>query len=209
MALEQASQERVSEKFSQAELERIGRFLADAASEFANHGCNDFGCPATAENKALFIAIIKWQAGQSWGDPDPTWIKNVEEVQSENEQIFSFDNWAMGYFAQRCRGLVHNAAGAGELSSAELRLMASLLDLMVEWREMDHKDRGVTEDYTLTATDENRRFLAEVIKHEGQAGWERMVEDIMSSDDEIAVVDFWIMRYFSDRCRALAEAPLN
>jgi hypothetical protein len=36
------------------------------------------------------------------------------------------------------------------------------------------------------------------------AAWERMVADVRQSDDEIAVPDCWIMRYFSDRCKELA-----
>src|ERR1700728_3505859 len=107
---------RTAEKLSPAELGIIGGLLADAAGEFANHSCNDFSCKATAENKAIFIAIIKWQAGQPAGDPDPVWIENVEKVQAENEKIVSFDNWAMGYFAQRCTALAKDTAGVPGLS---------------------------------------------------------------------------------------------
>jgi hypothetical protein len=43
-----------------------------------------------------------------------------------------------------------------------------------------------------------------VIKHEGSAGWERRVDDVMDSNDEIVVLDVWIMRYYPDRCKELA-----
>ena len=194
----------VAEKLSPTELGRIGDLLDDAASEFANHSCNDFGCRATAENKALFIAIIKWQVGQPGGDPDPKWIDYVEKVPTENEQIYSFDNWAMGYFAQRCKTLAKNAASAPGLSTAELGMIAALLDEMVDFREIDLEDDDITVDYTLSATDENKQFIASVIKHEGSAGWERRVEEVMQSGDEIVVPEHWVMRYFSDRCRELA-----
>jgi hypothetical protein len=191
-------------KLSPTELGRIADLLADAASEFANHGCNDFGCSATAENKAIFTAFIKWQAAQPGGDPDPTWIENVENVQGENEEIYSFDHWAMGYFAQRCKALAKDAASAPVLSIAELGIIAKLLDLMVEWREIDLDEHDITVDYTLSATDENKQIIAGVIKHEGSDGWERMVEEVMQSHDEIAVPEHWLMRYFSSRCKELA-----
>lgn len=194
----------VAEPLAPIELGRIGDLLNDAASEFANHGCNDFGCRATPENKALFIAIIQWQAGQPGGDPDPQWIDYVEKVQAENEQIYSFDNWAMGYFGQRCKRLAKNAASVSGLSSAELEMIAALLDVMVDFREIDLEDHGVTVDYTLNAADENKRFIASVIKHEGSDGWERMVEEVMRSNDEIAVPEHWIMCYFAGRCKELA-----
>jgi hypothetical protein len=192
-----------SEKLSQAELRSIGEFLADAAGEFADHGCNDFSCASTPENKAVFTNIIEWQAGEGWGDPDPKYLDSLEKAYAENEEIVSFDNWAMGYFAQRCKALAQDASGSPGLSAAELRMMAALLDLVVESREMDRDDHDITVDYTLSATDENKLFLASVIKHEGLADSERMVADVRQSDDEIAVPDYWIMRYFSDRCKKL------
>ena len=205
MTLEPRSQDAVPEKFSQADLRRMGGFLTDAADEFSQHGCNDFGCMATAENKALFIRIIKWQTEQAGGDRDPQWLENVERVQAEDKEIFSFDNWAMGYFGQRCDALAkNNAASASELSPAELNMIAALFDVMVDFREIDQEDHDITVDYTLSATDENKQFIAKVIKHEGDAGWERMVEGVMNSEDEIAVLDVWIMRYYSDRCKKLA-----
>ena len=192
------------EKLSQAELRSIGEFLADAAGEFADHGCNDFSCASTAENKAIFTNIISWQAGQGWGDPDPKYLDSLEKAYAGNEELVSFDKWAMGYFAQRCQALARDTASSPGLSAAELRMMAALLDLMVEFREMDRDDHDITVDYTLSATDENKLFLASVIKHEGPADWERMVADVRQSDDEIAVPDYWIMRYFTDRCKELA-----
>jgi hypothetical protein len=189
---------------SPSELGTIGDLLGDAAGEFAEHGCNDFGCPATEENKALFIGIIQWQAEQDGADPDPTLIESVEKVQAENEEIYSFDNWAMGYFAQRCQSLVRNPAGASGLSAAEFRMMAALLDLMVEFREIDLEDHDITVDYTLSATDENKQFIASVIEHEGASGWERRVAEVMQSNHEIVVPEHWITRYFSDRCKDLA-----
>jgi len=192
------------DKLSQAELRNIGEFLADAADEFADHSCNDFSCAPTPENKAVFTNIIEWQAGEDWGDPDPTYLDSLEKAYAENEEIVSFDNWVMGYFAQRLKALAQDASGSPGLSAAELRMMAALLDLVIEFREMDRDDHDITVDYTLSATDENKLFLASVIRHEGLADSERMVADVRQSDDEIAVPDYWIMRYFSDRCKKLA-----
>ena len=191
-------------KLSPIELSRIENLLADAAAEFANHSCNDFSCTATAENKAIFVAIVKWQAGQPSGDPDPSWIEEIEKVHIENEKIVSFDNWAMGYFAQRCKALAKSAANEPGLSPAELGMISALLDVMVEFREIDPKDRDAMVDYTLSATDENKRFIAAVITHEGGDGWQRRVAEVMLSNDEIAVPEHWLMRYFSDRCKEFA-----
>jgi hypothetical protein len=194
----------VAGKLSPSELGTIGDLLGDAADEFTEHSCNDFGCPATEENKALFIAIIQWQAQQEGTDPDPTLIESVETVQAEDEQIFSFDNWAMGYFAQRCQALAKIPASAPGLSAAELLVSAALLDVMVDFREIDLEDHDITVDYTLTATDENKQFIAGVIKHEGGAGWEGRVAEVMQSNHEIVVPEHWITRYFSSRCKELA-----
>jgi hypothetical protein len=190
-------------KLSPTELSRIGDLLRDAADEFANHSYNDFSCRATAENKVIFIAIARWQAGQPSGDPDPTWIENIERVQTGNGKIVSFDNWAMGYFAQRCGALAKGTASEPALSPAELGMIAAVLDLMAEFREIELKDRNVTVDYTLSAADENKQFIAAVIRHEGCDGWQDRVAEAMQSDTEIAVPEHWVMRYFSDRCREL------
>jgi len=189
---------------SPSELGTIGDLLGDAAGEFAEHGCNDFGCPATEENKALFIAIIQWQAAQAGAAVDPTLIESVEQVQAPNQEIYSFDNWAMGYFAQRCRSLAKNATGVLGLSVAELRMIGALLDLMVEFREIDLEDHDITVDYTLSATDENKQFIASVVEHEGVAGWERRKAEVMQSKREIVLPEHWITRYFADRCKQLA-----
>ena len=191
-------------KLSPTELSRIGELLRDAADEFANHSYNDFSCRATAENKVIFIAIAKWQAGQPSGDPDPTWIDNIERVQTGNGKIVSFDNWAMGYFAQRCKALAKGTTSEPELSPAELGMIAALLDLMVEFRETVLKDHDLEANYTLSATDADKQFIAAVIKHEGSDGWESRVADAMQSDAEIAVPEHWLMLYFADRCRELA-----
>jgi hypothetical protein len=194
----------VRENLSQADLERVGKLLADAADEFSQHSCNDLTCPATAQNKSLFTTIIKWQAEQDGTNADPILLDYVDKVRSKNEKIFTYDNWAMGYFAQRCKALGSCAEGAPELSPDELSLIAALFDLMVEYREIDRDDHGIEVDYTVNASSENKNFIAEVIKHERQAGWQQMVVDVGNSQEEIAVIDVLIMRYYSDRCKKLA-----
>jgi len=206
MTLECASDKDFPEKFSQTDLDRMGRFLADAAGEFSQHSCNDFTCMATAENKALFTKIIHWQAEQDGEDADPQLLDYVAKVQSEHEKIFTYDNWAMGYFAQRCEVLSKTPSGAPELSPAELNLITELFDVMVDFREIDRDDHGITVDYTLTPTDDNKRFIAKVIKHEGAADWGAAVDGIMNSDEEISVLDIAIMRYYADRCKELATS---
>jgi hypothetical protein len=96
-----------------------------------------------SDNFAAAVRIMLNVAWQPGGDRDPTWIDNVEKVQGENEEIFSFDNWAMGYFAQRCTALANDTSSVPVLSIAELGMIAALLDLMVEFREIDLARRGI------------------------------------------------------------------
>jgi hypothetical protein len=179
-------------RLSSAELRIIGDFLADAAGEFSDHSCNDFAAPAIPENRALFIAVAKWQAAQPDGDRDPQRIADIEHA--EGETVVSFDNWVMGYFAQRCHTLASDPSSSSELSRAELALLASVLNLMVEYREIDRDDHDITVDYTLSATDENKRFLSAVAAHEGATA------RVQQAGDEISVPDYWVMRYFEGRC---------
>jgi hypothetical protein len=205
MTVETISAEHGPKSFSREDLNRIGQLLADAADEFSQHSCNDFTCIATSENKALISSITHWQAEQEGVDADPELLANVDETQSENEKIFAYDNRAMGYFAQRCSVIATDAAGAAELSSAELKMIIDLFDVMIDLREIDQEERDLTVDYTLSPTDEQKRFVADVIKRDADPGWERMVECVMQSDDEISVLGIAIMRYYCDRCKELAH----
>jgi hypothetical protein len=85
--------------------------------------------------------------------------------------------------------------------------MAALLDLAVEYREMDYSDHDISVEYTLAATKENKAFFAAVIQQRDDAECEGKLDEIMAADDEIAVLDFWIMAYFSARCKRLAATP--
>ena len=114
----------------------------------------------------------------------------------------------MGYFAQRCETLCKGVASEPALSPAEFGIIAALLDLMVEFREIDLKERNLIVDYTLSPTDENKQFIAAVIKHQGGAGSEGRVAEAIQSGAELVVPEHWVTRYFSDRCREHAAQPL-
>lgn len=204
MTTNQTCAENFSEPLSSTELKQIGAFLEEAAGELSQHSCNDFTVRASQENKIVFLAIVKWQATQDWGDTDAEWTANIENVSDENKTLFTFDNWAMSYFAHRCNELATSKTNVLEWSAAELNIMAALLDLAVEYREMDYSDHDIAVEYTLAATKENKAFFAEVIKQRGGSECEGKLNEIMDSDDEIAVLDFWIMDYFSARCKKLS-----
>jgi hypothetical protein len=199
--------ENFSEPLSNTELKQIRAFLEEAAGELSQHSCNDFTVRASKENKVVFLAIVKWQATQDWGDTDPEWTALIENVSDEDKTLFTFDNWAMSYFAHRCSELAAGKTNVLEWSSAELNIMAALLDLAVEYREMDYSDHDISVEYTLAATKENKVFFAAVIQQRDDAECESKLDEIMAADDEIAVLDFWIMAYFSARCKRLAATP--
>jgi hypothetical protein len=140
------------------------------------------------------------------GDRDPQRIADLEHARGEN--VVSFDNWVMGYFAQRCRALASDASNSPRLSPAELAMMASVLDLIVECREIDRDDHGTTVDYTLSATDENKRFLTAVIQNESGPDAVSLIAQLDRAGDEIAVPDYWVMRYCREGVfQVVAERP--
>jgi len=203
MAYEPESAREVGSGLSDLDLGRVAAFLADAADEFSQHSCNDFTFGATAENKAILTWILKWRAEQVGEDSDSELLETVDCTQPEHGQLCFYDNWVMSYFSERCAMLAKNAPGAPDLSPAELNLIADLFDRMIAWREIAKRDHDVTVKYTVSATDYNKRFIAKVIKHGAETGWEQKATDILNSEEEVAVIDILIMRYYSDRCKAL------
>jgi hypothetical protein len=57
-----------AEGLSAEELKLIVMFLETAAGGFEQHGCNDFMLPATAENKAIFVAVLEHRYARHAGE---------------------------------------------------------------------------------------------------------------------------------------------
>ena len=66
--------------------------------------------------------------------------------------------------------------------SAAVPLIVLFVAVVPQWPLSYRKvgtRRRVTVDYTLSATDENKQFIAGGIKHEGSAGWESRVDEVV------------------------------
>ncbi len=181
---------------SKTELELITEFLNDYEGDCANHGCNDFICPATEGNKAILIAAICHSEPEEEERND--WL---EKVAISDEELFILDYWLVGYLAARCQKLLSKPAENKLLTGAELELIATVLELAAE-EHLRHFSNGAEVGFTQLATPENKAFFAEVIKQHGGAQSESELKKLLAADDEITVPDFWVMRYFSARCKA-------
>ncbi len=190
---------KAGENLSSMELALIADFLRDYSDECIDHSCNDFYCPATQENKAIVIAAIAHRG------PDESQRDELLALLEEaRDQVFIFDDWMMAYLAFRCQGLADEPEAFPPLAPAELNIIADSLGLPAGEREED-LSQGYEVEFTLPASGENKAFLAAVVKHRADAGWEKTVTEMMTSSDEVSTLDFWVMRYLQSRCVSLAR----
>ena len=69
--------------------------LREAASEFSNHGCNDFTLPNTPENLQFANSVEKWSCGEENND-------------SKSEKIYLNDYTVMNYLANLLEKEIQN-----------------------------------------------------------------------------------------------------
>lgn len=114
------------------ELSAIAARLDSAVEEFEDRSCNDYPLQATAENKSIALATLKFI--EATGDFEEDWDDFASDVRDADDEIECFDNWLMAYMAHRCKKLATGNGGAA-LSKAEREVISGLLDLIDELKE--------------------------------------------------------------------------
>lgn len=197
---------------SSAELTMIAEFLSDAAVEFSEHSANDFLLPATAENKAIFAAVL---AHHDEHEPDYKHQLTVEEIMAATDEVFIYDDWAMAYFEQRCKAIL-NVPGTPPLSPSELYAVSLLLIYAHEFH-LNASD-SVCYDLSYPATADNRAIVSATValiasemdsypdpyRQQVREAMEQVRQSLGESSEEIDVPDFWLMQYLSERCKQLS-----
>lgn len=191
-----------SDALSNRELALIADSLATAADEFANRSCNDFSFPATPENQAIGAAIARHRDPGDW-DTDHTLAAFLAQIAASKERVVVYDNWAAGYFAEFCKRLAA-ITPTGQLSAAELEIIAELLESSAEDHEAWYGDDQDDLDITLAPTAEDRDLLAAAILHQAPRGWRAKLAKLAQATGPICLPDFQVMRYLAARCKAHA-----
>jgi hypothetical protein len=186
---------------TRSELRLIADLLGQASDEFESNSCNDFSVPLSKETKRIAAAIIKFAADDDWDyeESPKEFLENA--IDEQISRIGLYDNWAANYFTYRCGELASNASKAAPLSAAELQMISELLEFAVEQHAEWFNNGDEDLDLTLDATDENKALFAAVIERHAAPTWKEDVNAIMAANEEISVPDFWVMSYFSERCR--------
>lgn len=191
-----------SDALSQGELFLITDLLATAADEFANHSCNDFRLPVTAENRRIGEAIARHQDPEYW-DKDNTLADFLAEMVGNAQWVFVYDNWVADYFAALCKRLAA-ITPTGPLSAAELEVIAEVLESSAEEHKGWYGDNRGDLDITLAPTAEHRALLAAATRYEAPRGSQATLTKLLDATGPISLPDFHVMRYLAARCRAHA-----
>jgi hypothetical protein len=77
---------------NKTELLLASKLLDDAASEYNEHGCNDYNLDNTPENQEFMNNAYKWNAGENG---------EVYEINfsPDNKEIYAMDYFLMSYCA--------------------------------------------------------------------------------------------------------------
>lgn len=197
---------------STTELTMIAEFLEEAAEEFSEHSANDFLVPATAENKAIFVAVLDHH---DENEPDDEHELTGAEIMAAADEVFIYDDWAMAYFEQRCKSIL-NAPGTLPLSPSELYAV-SLLLIYAHEVHLDASD-SVCYDLSYPATADNRAIVSTTValiasemdtypnpyRQQVRETMQQVRQSLSESSEEIDVPDFWLMQYLSERCKQLS-----
>jgi hypothetical protein len=173
------------------ELDWLARFLEESAEEFDQHGCNDFELPATEENKAIIAAAFEHQG-------DDGYNFTVDEIMASEGQVYMYDHWVMTYFAHRCKELATRPDANPPLSPAEHRVIAILLDLIVDWYK---EETEWWPEYVYPATPEDKALFAATFELEGKPD---AAQAALEGTDEVDISDLPIHKYLADKCKALS-----
>lgn len=113
---------------SPTELTCIAGFL-DASKGLIDHGKEFLCLPATDENRAIFIAVFEHHEDTNPDDEHDFCILE-SKIPIEGAFIFEisiYSDWAITYFAHRCRMLA-NSSTTKAFSLPELSALSALLD---------------------------------------------------------------------------------
>lgn len=195
------------------ELEFAAWFLEDAGADFQDHSADETFMPATSGTLAIAEAI---QA--EFGDDAPE--AGICRLPGDDAELVQFcTSQAMEFFSRRCRELAASA-GRQEPNTAELSLMAELLELAAQ----DHENvaQDVCFDLSLDVTADNRSlFIAAVDNYLKRARVQsahnkQIAETAMAiragllaaaPESTIDIPDYWLMFYLARRCKDLASHP--
>lgn len=178
------------------ELDWLNRFLEEAAENFIEHSSNDFNLPASDDDKAIAIAAQRHLGVSDEGDD---YHESAAWLQSQEDELPLTDFELMGYFAWRCKQLATGQAPA--LSSAEYRVIALLLQAVIDTYPYEDEEEGFWSEYVYPATPENKTLFAAVFEFEGLPDAAQAARE---AEEEVDISDFPIHRYLADRCERLA-----
>jgi hypothetical protein len=179
------------------ELDWLTRFLEEAAENFIQHGCNDFNLPASDDNKAIAIAVQRHLGVSDEGDD---YHESAAWLQSKEDELPLTDFELMGYFARRCKQLA-TGQEVPALSPAEYRVIALLLQAVIDTYPYEGEEEGFWTEYVYPATPENKTLFAAVFEFEGRPDAAQAARE---AEEEVDISDFPIHRYLADRCKRLA-----
>jgi hypothetical protein len=109
---------------SPADLLALAKRLDRAAEELSDRPSNDYALAASADNKKIATAALKFIEGI--GDYEEDWDEFAADIDDADDEIEFFDHWLMAYMAHRCKQLAAGKNGAG-LSKAEQDVISGLL----------------------------------------------------------------------------------
>ena len=109
---------------SPSDLLALAKRLDRAEEELSDRSCNDYALAASADNKKIAIATLKFIEGT--GDYEEDWDEFATDIDDADDEIEFFDNWLMAYMGHRCKQLAAGKGGAG-LSKAEQAVISGLL----------------------------------------------------------------------------------
>lgn len=175
------------------ELEWLARFLEESAEMFEDHGNNDFLLPASDENKAIIAAVRDRHGPDDFNDPD-AFDSASEEMLKSSGELYMYDCWVMDHFAKRCKQQTDPA-----LSPAEYRVIAILLDLVVE---VYPEDEDFWPEYAYPATEGNKALFADVFEYRGDKDAAQAARE---ATEEVDISDFPIYVFLANKCRQLAD----